>query len=175
MTLQTEHNQAWRARQRAAGRCLACGEPTDDTRAHCIACREKRKGFEDPAKRRARQNARAERLRAERIAAGHVVRTRRPAAPKPPPRPPLTPAQLSARGKNGGVESGKRRAAALTLEAIQTARRMLLNVRSDFTPAQIADLELVAARVYRMGNDRGYARGRQARYAADRAKASEAA
>lgn len=52
---------------------------------------------------------------------------------------------------------------------------MLLNVRSDFSPAQVADLERVMATVYRSGLDRGYARGRQSRYAEDRQAAKVAA
>jgi hypothetical protein len=156
----------WRARQLAAGHCIVCGLDQDGVGQMCSLCRDRRN---------ARGRAVYAAKKAERLAlgivgpgAGHVNGF----AARPFHRGVVSPEDCAKGGRIGGARSGRIRGAKVTAEAMRAARRMLLNVRSDFTPAQVADLERVVAVVYRAGIDRGYARGRQARYAAEKEHAA---
>lgn len=158
------NSRVWRERMLVAGRCVACGAEKDCWQRECPRCRESRKRRADPVKRRAIQNARSARIRAERRAMGLPVYPRGPGKGLGCSGESLTPEQRSERGRKGGMATGKIRAARVMAEAVNVARRAILDVRSDFTREQLADMSRVLVTVYRVGLDQGYIKGRKARF-----------
>jgi hypothetical protein len=152
---------AWREYMRVHGRCRECAKPWAGTEWACEVCR---------AKRRARYQAQRDAAKAARIAAGGPDRS--PGWNLRGRRPPVmlrTPEERRAMSLAGAAASARSRRAAVERVVIDELRRVFLNVRSDFTAEQMADLEHVVLVAYKLGERRGAARARRVE------KASEAA
>lgn len=142
---------AWRERKRAAGCCLCCGEANDRDRTLCTFCSNRRN---------ARRKARLSSLKAELLAQGLPVRGRgwNGFQVRPQDRFRGTPEQMSVLGKLGGDALGRIRSKTVTDALLAEVRHLLLDVRSDFTTAQIADVVAICRVMLDRGDKRGYAR-----------------
>jgi hypothetical protein len=166
---QSEIVAAYKARKRALGLCPLCSSPWTGPQGNCDSCR---------AKKAAREKAKRLAAHAEREAAGLPPRrlgwcgfqVRRGDICRHSPerqRELIAEASKVARRK---------RYVQTTAEVLGDVRRRLLDVRSTFTPEQIADLIPIFLRVHQLGIERERGRAHQLRYRSERkAKATEAA
>lgn len=169
---QSEIVAAYKARKRASGLCPLCSSPWTGPQGNCDSCR---------AKKSAREKARRVAGHEARAAAGLPPRTLGWCGFQSRPgdicrHSPERQRELIAAASQ--VANRKRRVQT-TAEVLQDVRQRLLDVRSTFTPEQMADLLPIFLRVHLLGIERERGRVHQGRYRSERrakrAKTTEAA